>query len=138
MRMENESLIEVRSTACGSSRSLRRGPTYGSATTPSDISKRPASTPLIGGSTSITRGGARNAIARNSSGWFASPLNEWDDSDYERLSDGDVLEQNPDGDLFAEGAPGGETSPQIATRADARVRSLLRVDGPPELVLVHL
>jgi broad specificity phosphatase PhoE len=61
-------------------------------------------------------------------------LVEWDYGEYERVTDGDVREENPDWDLFADGAPGGETPAQIAVRADGLLTRL--VDSPGRCLLV--
>jgi broad specificity phosphatase PhoE len=54
-------------------------------------------------------------------------LLEWDYGQYEGRTSAEILQQNPHWVLFRDGAPGGESPPQIAQRADrvvARVRGI--------------
>jgi broad specificity phosphatase PhoE len=54
-------------------------------------------------------------------------LAEWDYGEYEGRRTADIFSENPDWQLFRDGAPGGESPDQIGARADrvvARIRSI--------------
>lgn len=61
---------------------------------------------------------------------LAPELCEWNYGDFEGLSHDDIIRQTPTWDLFAEGAPNGETPTAIAARADAFIVKLLKLPGP--------
>lgn len=63
-------------------------------------------------------------------------LLEWDYGDFEGLKTTEIRERNPKWDLFADGAPNGETGAQIALRADRIVSKLLAQTGNV-LVFAH-
>jgi broad specificity phosphatase PhoE len=56
-------------------------------------------------------------------------LVEWDYGRYEGLTSAEILRENPDWQLFRDGAPGGESPTQIGERADRVVRRLRAVAG---------
>lgn len=60
-------------------------------------------------------------------------LREWDYGEFEGLRRADITERKPDWDVFAEGAPGGESPEDIAARAD---RVVARLRGVPGNVLL--
>ncbi len=53
-------------------------------------------------------------------------LVEWDYGKYEGLTSAEILKQNPNWDLFRDGAPGGESPAQIGERADRVVERVSR------------
>jgi len=56
-------------------------------------------------------------------------LVEWNYGNYEGLTSAEILQQNPDWQLFRDGAPGGESPAQIGERADRVVRRIRDVAG---------
>jgi broad specificity phosphatase PhoE len=56
-------------------------------------------------------------------------LVEWDYGKYEGLTSAQILEQNPNWDLFRDGCPGGESPQQIGERADRVVQSVRGIQG---------
>jgi broad specificity phosphatase PhoE len=56
-------------------------------------------------------------------------LVEWDYGEYEGLRSVDILKKRPDWNLFRDGAPGGESPEQVASRADRVVSRLRPIDG---------
>ena len=56
-------------------------------------------------------------------------LVEWNYGKYEGLTSTQVLQQNPDWDLFRDGCPGGESPQQIGERADRVVQRIRSVPG---------
>jgi probable phosphoglycerate mutase len=56
-------------------------------------------------------------------------LAEWDYGDYEGLTTAEILAEDPDWDLFAHGAPGGETPEEIGRRADRVIARIRAADG---------
>ena len=56
-------------------------------------------------------------------------LVEWDYGHYEGLTSAEILRQNPDWQLFRDGAPGGESPEQVGARADRVVERVRRVAG---------
>jgi broad specificity phosphatase PhoE len=56
-------------------------------------------------------------------------LVEWNYGEYEGLRSADILARRPDWDLFRDGCPRGESSAEIAGRADTVVRRLRAVSG---------
>jgi broad specificity phosphatase PhoE len=56
-------------------------------------------------------------------------LVEWDYGEYEGLRSIDILKQRPDWNLFRDGAPGGESTSQVAARADRAVSRVRAVPG---------
>jgi probable phosphoglycerate mutase len=54
---------------------------------------------------------------------------EWDYGAYEGLTSQEIRKQKSDWDIFANGAPNGETPEQIALRADAVLERLLKHQG---------
>ena len=57
-------------------------------------------------------------------------LVEWNYGEYEGLRTVEILANRPGWDMFRDGFPGGETSAQIATRADRVVSRVRSIDGP--------
>ncbi len=51
-------------------------------------------------------------------------LAEWDYGDYEGLTTQEILEKNPEWNLFQDGAPGGEGAMDVGLRADRFLQSL--------------
>jgi probable phosphoglycerate mutase len=56
-------------------------------------------------------------------------LAEWDYGDYEGLTTAEILAEHPDWDLFAHGAPGGETPLEVGRRADRVIARIRAADG---------
>ena len=56
-------------------------------------------------------------------------LAEWDYGDYEGLTTAQIQAQNPGWSLWTDGVPHGETTAQVAARADAVIARALAVDG---------
>jgi broad specificity phosphatase PhoE len=56
-------------------------------------------------------------------------LMEWDYGQYEGLTSAQILEQNPNWQLFRDGVPGGESPQQIAQRADRVVQRVRSIAG---------
>lgn len=56
-------------------------------------------------------------------------LVEWNYGKYEGLTSGQILQQNPDWDLFRDGCPEGESPQQIGERAYRVVQRIRRVPG---------
>jgi broad specificity phosphatase PhoE len=63
-------------------------------------------------------------------------LAEYDYGDYEGLTTEEIRRRNPDWDLWRDGCPGGETTGEVAARADLVLASLEPVDGEV-LVFAH-
>ena len=63
-------------------------------------------------------------------------LVEWDYGDYEGRRTSEILVERPGWKLFEDGSPGGETLPEVATRAD-RVIALLRSLHGDALLFAH-
>jgi probable phosphoglycerate mutase len=55
-----------------------------------------------------------------------SALLEYDYGSYEGLTTSQILERDPDFDLFGRGCPGGESSMQVATRCDSFIAKMER------------
>ena len=75
----------------------------------------------------LARAVETSQLAGLAPGAVADPdLAEWDYGDYEGLTTPEILEENPDWDLWRDGGPGGESPSQVGARVDrviARVRS---------------
>lgn len=56
-------------------------------------------------------------------------LVEWNYGEYEGLTSKQILERNPNWDLFRDGCPGGESVAQIAARADRVIAKVRAVSG---------
>jgi broad specificity phosphatase PhoE len=56
-------------------------------------------------------------------------LAEWDYGDYEGLRSGEILQRQPDWNIFRDGCPNGETPVQISDRADRLIARLRSLDG---------
>ena len=56
-------------------------------------------------------------------------LFEWDYGQYEGRRSLEILQDQPDWDLFRDGCPGGESPTQIGTRADSMIKKLRNTDG---------
>lgn len=56
-------------------------------------------------------------------------LVEWNYGEYEGLRTAEIRSKHPGWDLFRDGAPGGESPPQVAARADLVVKRLRAVSG---------
>jgi broad specificity phosphatase PhoE len=56
-------------------------------------------------------------------------LREWDYGDYEGRTSGEIHQHDPQWSLWRDGAPGGETPPQVAARADAVIARAAAVQG---------
>lgn len=56
-------------------------------------------------------------------------LTEWNYGKYEGLTSAQILQQNPDWDLFRDGCPGGESPAQIGARADRVVQKIRSTAG---------
>lgn len=56
-------------------------------------------------------------------------LVEWNYGEYEGLRTAEILAKRPAWDLFRDGAPGGESPPQVSARADRIVRRVREVGG---------
>jgi probable phosphoglycerate mutase len=56
-------------------------------------------------------------------------LAEWDYGDFEGLTTAEILGQRPDWDLFAHGAPGGETTREVGKRVDRLIGKIRATDG---------
>jgi broad specificity phosphatase PhoE len=56
-------------------------------------------------------------------------LVEWDYGDYEGLTSAQILEKQPEWQLFRDGAPGGESPTQIGERADRVVQRVRSIAG---------
>jgi probable phosphoglycerate mutase len=63
-------------------------------------------------------------------------LAEWDYGKYEGLTSEQIALENPDWNLFTDGAPGGESLSQVGARAD-RVLKKLRDEKGPILIFSH-
>jgi probable phosphoglycerate mutase len=61
-------------------------------------------------------------------------LVEWDYGDYEGLTDEQAEERQPGWDLFADGAPGGESPDQVSTRVDRLIAKVQDLSGTTLLV----
>jgi probable phosphoglycerate mutase len=57
-------------------------------------------------------------------------LREFDYGDYEGITTKEILEKRPDWNLWRDGCPGGETTPDVAARADRVLERVARSDGP--------
>lgn len=66
-------------------------------------------------------------------------LHEWDYGEYEGVTTADIRKENPDWELFRDGAPGGESPDDVARRADRVVAALLEVNngGGDAIVFSH-
>src|SRR5262245_57945879 len=56
-------------------------------------------------------------------------LVEWDYGKYEGLTSPQILKDNPDWQLFRDGAPGGESPEQVGARADHVIERLRGISG---------
>ncbi len=56
-------------------------------------------------------------------------LTEWNNGDYEGRTPAEVSASSPEWNLFRDGAPNGETPPQISARADHVIAYLRTLDG---------
>jgi probable phosphoglycerate mutase len=56
-------------------------------------------------------------------------LREWDYGEYEGLTTPQIRETHPDWNLWRDGCPGGESPPQVGTRADRVLARLASADG---------
>jgi broad specificity phosphatase PhoE len=56
-------------------------------------------------------------------------LVEWAYGKYEGLTSAEIFRQNPDWQLFRDGAPGGESPEQVGERADRVVQRIRGIDG---------
>ncbi len=56
-------------------------------------------------------------------------LAEWDYGDYEGLTTPEIREARPGWELFADGAPGGETAAAVGARVDRVIERVRAVDG---------
>jgi broad specificity phosphatase PhoE len=56
-------------------------------------------------------------------------LAEWDYGDYEGMTTAEILAEDPDWDLFAHGATGGETPLDVGRRADRVIARIRATDG---------
>lgn len=54
---------------------------------------------------------------------------EWDYGEYEGLTTAQILEKNPDWNLFDQGAPGGESPDEVSARADHFLKILSKETG---------
>lgn len=54
-------------------------------------------------------------------------LREWDYGDFEGVTTAEIHERSPDWNLFADGAPGGESPSEVAERADEVIASARRI-----------
>ncbi len=67
-----------------------------------------------------------------------SALMEYDYGAYEGLTTSQILERDPDWDLFATGCPGGENSLQVSARCDSFVAKIERTAvGRPVIAFTH-
>lgn len=60
---------------------------------------------------------------------ISDELKEWDYGEYEGLTSKEIRSNNPNWDLFSQGAPGGESIEAIQKRADAVLENARRVQG---------
>ncbi len=56
-------------------------------------------------------------------------LVEWNYGAYEGLVTQEIRRKRPDWSLFRDGCPGGETPPQVASRADRVIAKIRQVNG---------
>jgi broad specificity phosphatase PhoE len=56
-------------------------------------------------------------------------LAEWDYGSYDGLTTAEIRLERPAWDLFADGAPGGETAAEVAARVDRVIARIRAVDG---------
>jgi broad specificity phosphatase PhoE len=56
-------------------------------------------------------------------------LSEWDYGAYEGLTTAEIRAERPGWDLFADGAPGGETAAEVAARADRVIERVRATSG---------
>jgi len=67
---------------------------------------------------------------------YCEELVEWDYGELDGISDADTLEDRPGWNLFRDGAPGGESPEQVASRVD-RVLAILDATSGPCLLVGH-
>lgn len=56
-------------------------------------------------------------------------LMEWDHGDFEGICSAEVVAKHPQWNLFVDGAPGGESTAQVSTRADHLISQLYLMEG---------
>ncbi len=56
-------------------------------------------------------------------------LAEWDYGDFEGLTTAEIHHRRPEWDLFAHGAPGGETTGEVGNRVDRLIERIRAADG---------
>ena len=56
-------------------------------------------------------------------------LAEWDYGSYEGLTTPEIREERPGWELFSDGAPGGETAPEVGVRVDRGIARVRAIDG---------
>lgn len=56
-------------------------------------------------------------------------LQEWDYGDYEGLKSADIHKENPNWNLFTQGAPNGESPQLVGKRADAFLKKISQYEG---------
>jgi broad specificity phosphatase PhoE len=61
-------------------------------------------------------------------------LSEWDYGEYDGVTTTEIRRERPHWDLFADGAPGGETASEVAARVDRVITRIRQVDGDVALV----